>query len=479
MNKVFDFFSKLGKFIPGGKPGVYIKGLVFINFAFFCGMWLGLELFFPDEYVLSKVNSALFVKDMGLTADDVSISPFLNITLSDGTLTKKGDEIITFGELKFSPSITGLISGGISGDIYLKEVNNQGGGMELTFDSSTSPCYSFELDELPVAMFNAMMAELSFTGIVSGEGEICLSENQKYSGEIELSGDDIVMRGKIPTPMGDFDIGSIILGKIDIMAKVIDNKAEIEKFLMSGLIDFDIIGKIVLNSKTMVSSRMDLDVRAKVPNPEKLAENAALNLLINQMSQYKTGKENDFAFMLRGFITKPQLSKAPKERTAGKSGSNNDEAKEKRSERQKSRNSRKRPVSNTEKGRLPDSAIQTESSGADSVRSSKANESEPASGKNENRTDFQEKTESPSDREDRRNRPERQAKPEHIELEPLNTGLPEEEQRNEEERASRTGKRVEAAGETGTESESEAGAEKVPVSEENDNASESNDSEEQ
>ncbi|HRZ80564.1 MAG TPA: hypothetical protein P5044_11190, partial [bacterium] len=121
MNRVMDILRKLERFVPTGKTGVYIKGLIFINLAFFCGMWLGLNLFFPDEFVLSKINNALFIKDMGLTADDVSVSPFLNITLSDGMLTKKGEEVITFGELEFSPSLTGLMSGEISGDLYIDE----------------------------------------------------------------------------------------------------------------------------------------------------------------------------------------------------------------------------------------------------------------------------------------------------------------------------------------------------------------------
>ncbi len=477
MNRVMDILRKLERFVPTGKTGVYIKGLIFINLAFFCGMWLGLNLFFPDEFVLSKINNALFIKDMGLTADDVSVSPFLNITLSDGMLTKKGEEVITFGELEFSPSLTGLMSGEISGDLYIDEVNGQGGAMELSFDSSDTPCYSFDLDDLPVAMFNAMMTDLAFTGTVSGEGGVCLSENQKYSGEIELSGDEIVMRGKIPTPMGDFDIGSIILGKLDLLVKIDDNKADIEKFLMSGLMDFDIIGKLVLNSRAMLSSRLDLDVRAKVPDPKKLAENAALNLLINQMSQYKTDKENDFAFMLRGFLSKPQLSKAPKERNSAKSKIDADESKEKASGKAKPRNIRKRPVTNSTIGGRPESADQGSQGIQGNLPFSKKDEVRSSSEKHDEKADFQEKIEPSADREDRQNRPERQTKTEHIEMEPLNTGLPAEDQHMEEDISVRTKKRHQV--ETEAESETETGTEKASGSEESDNAPEADDSEEQ
>jgi len=466
VNKLIEIFEKLRKSMPSGKILVYIKGFLFINFAFFIGMWLGMKLFFPDDFILAKINSVLFVKDMGLTAEDVSVSPFGNISFYDGVLTKKGEDMISFRKLKFSPSIFEMMSGDISGEIYLEDVNNQGGELEVEFDSSKNPCYSFDLSEIPVAIFNALLTDMSFTGVISGEGQICMSENQKYSGEIDLSGDEIVLRGKIPTPMGAFDIGSVLLGKIEFYSKVTDNKVDIEKFLMSGVLNFDIIGKIIMNSKIMISSRLDLDVRAKVADMKKLAENSTLNLLVNQMAQYKTDKENDFAFTLRGFITKPQISRAPKERVAGRSNISADEAKEKRAERVRSRTSRRKPLPGVENDGKQQPFI---------PRNNERQVVQPVRG-SESETQKEEVVERPEkieniqrpDRSERPERPERQAKPEPMEREPLDTGLPVEDVPVQEDTPAKSKHNT----------VSEAENESSQQAEENDAASESNDSDE-
>lgn len=430
MNKILEIFEKLQRFFPSGKVAVYIKGILFLNVAFFFGLWLGLRLFFPDDFILSKINNVLFVKDMGLTADDVSISPLGSISFYDGILTKKGDDIVTFRKLKFSPSLLSLMSGDISGDVYLEDINNQGGELDVSFETSMNPCYSFDIDEISLSLVNAFMTDISFTGIISGEGNICMSENQKYSGNVEFKGNDVVLRGKLPTPMGPFDIGSIDLGEIEIISSISENKVDVEKFLMSGLFNFDILGKIVLNSKVMVSSRLDLDVRVSVADLKKLAENATLNLLVSQMSQYKTDKENDFAFMLRGFLTKPQMSKAPKERVAGKSNLNPDEAREKRAERVKSRSSKRKikPISGDET--QIDGGIKKDTSRFGSKPEILPN-SEPVKEEIIERSDRPERSQ-------KQERPERQTRPQPVEMEPVETReLPVEELSVEEERSPR------------------------------------------
>lgn len=365
MNKVLEILEKIQRLISGGKFSTVLKSVLFLNAALFFGIWLGLKLFFPDDFVLSKINNALFIKDMGLVADDVSISPFGNISFYDGTLTKKGEDVVSFQKLKFSPSLFDLISGRISGNLYVNDINNQGGELDVSFETSEKPCYSFDLSEVSLSMFKAFLSDISFTGIISGEGNLCMSENMKYSGEIDLNGSDIILRGKVPTPMGPLDVGSIALGEIEFVSKVADNKVDIEKFLLSGLFNFDILGKMVLNSKAMVSSRIDLDMRIGIPDVKKLAENAPLNLLVNQMAQYKTDKENNFAITLRGFLAKPQVSRAPKERVVGKTKSDLSEAREKRAERARARPVNKnkfnqKPVSEMEERRMPDSSKESD-----------------------------------------------------------------------------------------------------------------------
>ncbi|MBP7433035.1 hypothetical protein KA996_05775, partial [bacterium] len=112
-------FGKIKEILASGRAGSLLKQTLFINIAFFAGIWLGVKIFFPDDFILSKINKELFVKDMGLTADDVGISILGNISFTDGTLTEKGVKVVTFHKLKFSPSIFSILQGNISGEFSI------------------------------------------------------------------------------------------------------------------------------------------------------------------------------------------------------------------------------------------------------------------------------------------------------------------------------------------------------------------------
>jgi type II secretion system protein N len=318
-----------------GRTGSLIKQALFINLAFFAGIWIGLKIFFPDDFILSRINKQLFIRDMGLTADDVGISILGNISFTDGTLTEKGEKVVTFHKLEFSPALFSLLKGELSGELSVSDINNQGGDLMIAFETSEEPCYMIEADEIPLSLLKPIVKDISFTGMISGEGDVCLDGEKKFNGRLDIRGTDVVFRGKVPTPMGDFDVGKIDLGSIELFATIEDSKAEIEKFVINGIITLDIIGKIILNAKSTVSSRIDLDVRAEVPDMGKISENAALNLLIGQMSQYKGEKENSYAFMLRGFMTKPVMSRAPKERVGKGSVPEKSEARSKKTDRKR------------------------------------------------------------------------------------------------------------------------------------------------
>ncbi len=326
-----------------GKTLAIIKALIFINVACFAGIYLGIKVFFPNDFILTKINDVLFVKDLALISDDISISPFLSITFSDGELTQRGNKAFTFGELSFSPNIFDMLAKKPAGTLSVSDVNNQGGRMEVTFNTDEDPCYSFSSEALPLSLFKPFTGDISLSGGLSGEGDVC-SVKQKYSGKAGISGADLVLRGKIPTAMGDFDVGKIILGDIELEADISENKIEISRLIISkGLMDFDVVGKVTLNPRTPAMSRLDLDVRIVVPNPEKLAENAALNLLVStQFSQYKTD-ESSYAFLLRGTLNKPQMARAPKERAVKtQSGAKRGEAGEVKTE--KPEKAKKAPV---------------------------------------------------------------------------------------------------------------------------------------
>ena len=294
-NKFSEIINKIKNLPIPGKVQALIKGVLFVNAAFFIGLWLGIKIFFPDDFVLSKINEQLFVKDMALVSEDVDVSLLGNISFEDGTLMQKGNKVLTFSELAFSPSIFATIGGHPAGKVHVEDINSQGGGLDATFETSENPCYSLDASEVPLSLLKPFLAEVVLTGSLTGGGELC-SKDGKYSGKIDLSGEDVVLRGKIPTPMGDFDVGKIILGEIELSADVVENKAEIKRLSIKGMFELDATGKITLNIKNFPSSRLDLEISAKVADMAKISENVALNLLVSQLSQYKGESENSYAF---------------------------------------------------------------------------------------------------------------------------------------------------------------------------------------
>ena len=317
-NKFSEILDKIRNLPVPGKVQALIKGVLFVNTAFFVGLWLGIKIFFPDDFVLSKINEQLFVKDMSLISEDVDVSLFGNISFEDGTLMQKGNKVLTFSELSFSPSLFATLGGHPAGKVHIEDINSQGGGLDATFETNENPCYSLDTSDIPLSILKPFLAEVVLTGSISGGGELC-SKDGKYDGKLDLKGGDVVLRGKIPTPMGDFDVGKIILGEIELAADIVDSKAEIKRLSIKGMLELDATGKIMLNTRNFPSSRLDLEVNAKVTDMAKIAENVALNLLVSQLSQYKGDSENSFVFTLKGFLNKPQMGKALKKERENKS----------------------------------------------------------------------------------------------------------------------------------------------------------------
>lgn len=311
VNKFSGIMNKIKNLPIPGKVQALIKGILFVNAAFFIGLWLGIKIFFPDDFVISKINEQLFVRDMALLSENVDVSLLGNISFEEGTLMQKGNKVLTFSELSFSPRLFAALGGHPAGKIHLEDVNSQGGGLDAAFETNENPCYSLDASEIPLSIFKPFLGEVVLTGAMSGGGELCSKEG-KYSGTVDLSGSDVVLRGKVPTPMGDFDVGKIILGEIELAVDIAENKAEIKRLSIKGMFELDATGKITMNTRNLPSSRLDLEVNAKVADMAKISENVALNLLVSQLSQYKGDSENSFAFTLKGFLNKPQMGKVMK-----------------------------------------------------------------------------------------------------------------------------------------------------------------------
>ena len=345
MNNLIVWYKKLRDFAIHGRTGAMIKGFLFVNFSIFLGIWLGLQFFLPDDFILSKINERLFIKDMGLVAEDVDVSIFGNVSIYEGYLTEKGEKTTSFYKLRFSPSLLGLMFGEISGTVFLEDINNQGGDVELSFESGENPCYSIELDKTPLSVFQLFMKDISLVGDITGEVEVCQNAKKTYSGFIELSGKNVVFRGKVPTNMGPLNIGKIDLGSIDLISQIENSVLTIEKFLTQGLFSVDIAGKVTLNAKNFDAARLNLDVRIKAPDAKKLEENPTLNLAVGQMSKFKKGKD-DYAFLLKGRAGQPRMLNAPSQRVmkSGEVDKVKKTDKDKNKRKKNIKKDRKRPV---------------------------------------------------------------------------------------------------------------------------------------
>ncbi len=310
-NKLRKLLDRIRNLPVPGKVQAAVKIVLFVDVAVLIGLWLGIEIFFPDDFIISKINEQLFIKDLALLSEDVDVSLLGNVSFEEGTLLQKGSKVLTFSELSFSPSIFATLGGHPAGKLHIEDINSQGGGLDASFDTSENPCYSLDASEVPLSLFKPLLGEVLLTGTLSGAGDLCSKEG-KYNGKAELSGTDVVLRGKVPTPMGDFDVGKIILGDVGLETEIVDSKAEIKRLSIKGIVELEAVGKITLNTRNFSSSRLDLEVTAKVPDMAKISENVALNLLVSQLSQYKGEAENTFEFSLKGFLNKPQMSRTQK-----------------------------------------------------------------------------------------------------------------------------------------------------------------------
>jgi|GEM_PF-6928858 len=345
MNNLTVWYKKLKDFASHGRTGAMIKSFLFVNVSVFLGIWLGMQFFLPDDFILSKVNERLFIKDMGLVAEDVDVSLLGNVSIYEGYLTEKGEKTTSFYKVQFSPSFFDLLFGEISGTVFLEDINNQGGAIELSFETGENPCYSVELDKAPLSVFQLLMKDISLVGDITGEVELCQNAKKTYSGFVELYGKDVVFRGAVPTNMGSLNIGKIDLGSIDLVSQIENSVLSIDKFLTRGFFSVDIAGRVTLNSKNFDATRLNLDVRIKAPDAKKLEKNPTLNLVVGQMSKFKKGKDN-YAFLLKGRLGKPRMLNAPVKRVVktGKAGKVKKTGKNKKDRKKIIRKDRKRPV---------------------------------------------------------------------------------------------------------------------------------------
>ncbi len=315
IEKLKEIYSKVQPVLFTGKVYVIIKTTSFIAGSVFIGLWLGIKLFFPGDFVLSQINRELFVRDMGLVADNISVSMLGNVTFHNGQFTEKGERIFSFGRIVLRPSFSDLIRKRFGGELIVRDIDNQGGFLNIGISPGNEACYSFKSRDLPLSMFRGFLKDISFAGMMTGEGDICINEEGRQNGSIFLVSDDIVFRGKFPTAMGPIDVGRIDLGSFDFATEIKDGRAEIVRLVSKGIINIDVAGSVNINRRSLMASRLDVDVRISIDDLEKIQEIPALSIMMGLISQYSVqGEEGKFAMIMRGPATKPSINRAPPQR---------------------------------------------------------------------------------------------------------------------------------------------------------------------
>lgn len=311
--KIVELFNKL---ISGRKMVSLLKGFFFFTAASILGIFLALKIFFPSEYILAEINKELFVKDMGLEAENVSYSPLATISFEMGKLTEKGETKLLFDEISFSPSIISLISKKIGGELDAYGFNNQGGELALDIDAGEEPCYQLAVDELPLSLIKIIFPGLKIRGFLTGESDVCKNKKRKFNGKIGLKGKGLSFAGNISI----VPIERLNLGELEFDAEIKNNRLEINKMTIKGDLDIMVQGKISINPANPKFSRTDLTIELTEAKKGVLKKSLKDNyaLFEGMMNTYKARDIDGYRIGIRGSLTNPSVRKARKYRKSSR-----------------------------------------------------------------------------------------------------------------------------------------------------------------
>ncbi len=300
---LYDFLHK--KLLSGGKTTNIARILLLIDVAATVGIYLGLKVFFPEAYILTKINKALSSNNIEIVADSVGYSLFSSVTISDGAIHKNGEKAFTFEEITVSPSVSGMVLGKMAGSAELSGVNNKDGELHADFSTSQDEtCFNLEMDETPLAVTSLMFDDIKLKGSMNGTAELC--SGKKSSGAFDLTGENIFISGKMNTPMGALEIPEVKLGKMAFKATVKENKIDFTKLTFKGDLEIGIKGKVTMSQNSFKNGRLDLDLELKEGKPGALAKISVLEMMLER---YKDATSKSYLIQLKGSAANPIIRK--------------------------------------------------------------------------------------------------------------------------------------------------------------------------
>lgn len=286
------------KFFTGGRVASLVRGSLFVGAASTVGLYLALTLFIPDDLVLSKLNGALAGRGITVEAKKVAYSIFLSATLEDGAVRSEGETLLTFGKLTLSPSLWSLLSGSPSVTITIKNVDGQGGKLEVAIGSGEEPCYHVEADEMPLALIRALWPDVRMGGTLNGTAEFC--REKKLSGELDLVATATTLGGKVYGLELEKDL---LLGEVTLSGIIKDNKLEIRKMTALGDFDMQVEGKVVLNPSSYKSSRLEISADLKEKKAEAVKQVPILEFALSRFKEPGGG----YAVKISGLLSGPSV----------------------------------------------------------------------------------------------------------------------------------------------------------------------------
>ncbi len=300
-----------------------IRILFFVDLSIFIGFYLGLKLFFPQDFVLLKINNQLFPYNYGVTSDEVNFEFPFGLEFENMELTKKGKTFLLLNEFEISPDISMAFGNPPSGELSLNGLYNEENFVDISFDLGKNGCFEGNLENIPLGrIISKMFDGIFLKGETSGEFSVCKAgKKQKFNGNINLKANNLVFKGKIPSPMGAVDLGRIVLGNMNLTATVLQNKVSIKNLKLEGLFNIELFGEIFLNTRSISNSRLDLEVKLSLKNDKILRKNAMLNIAFSQLKRFKKGKF--YKFHLGGFLNNPRMRKSTSKRRKKFNNKNN------------------------------------------------------------------------------------------------------------------------------------------------------------
>lgn len=288
----------LRKLLAGGRIASFLRGSLFVGAASTVGLYLALELFIPDELVLTKVNTALAERGLTVEAESIGYSIFLAASLENGTVRSGGKTVLTFGDLTLAPSFWSLLTGAPSLTVTVEDIEGKGGELAVEMGSGEEPCYHLEAQEAPLALLQALWPEIAVGGALNGTAEFC--REKKLSGEFSLSATGVTLGG---TVYGLALEKELVLGTVELNGLIKENKLDLREMSAIGDLDLQVDGKVTLNPATIKNSRLDLTADLREKKEGAVAQIPLLELALSRFKDPGGG----YAMKISGNLSGPSV----------------------------------------------------------------------------------------------------------------------------------------------------------------------------